>query len=149
MVNTVERVTSLLYLNEITLLLGAPGYLQNTNHKGFRVAITLVRLLLLWLALFTVPWNVGRWLLLVSVVLYALEYFATFFRKNDDTFENVTLCYVVAHVSLFNFLFDRPGFAVGSPFAPIVAVANIILIAYSVVYLTFAFQFNAAWSCYG
>lgn len=149
MVNTVERVTTLLLINEVTFFVGLPGYLQKSNHLGFRIYVTVARVLLLWLALFAIKWSVGLYLLYSSLILYALEYFATFFRTNDDSTDNVTLCFVVSHLSLFNFIFDRPGRSVDSPFSSVVACANVLAVAYSVIYLTYAYEFNAAWGCYG
>lgn len=149
MTNTVNRVTGLLYANEITLLLGAPAYLQKTNHKGARVAVTITRLLLLWLSLFAIKWSIGRYLLLASMAIYLLEYASTFFRKNSDDFHDVATLYVMTHVSLVNFIFDRPGVIVGSPFSPFVAVVNIAAATYAVFYVIIEFDFNAAWGCYG
>ena len=148
MTNTVERVSNLLMLNEVTFFLGFPGYIQHSDHMGARAAVTILRLLLLWLAV-AVAWGAARYLLIISLVLYALEYFATFFRNNSTEKENVVLCYIVAHVSVINFLLDRPGRSVNSPFSAVITCINILAIFYAIVYLTVAYEFNAAWSCYG
>lgn len=149
MANIRARVTTLLLLNEVSFLLGFSGYLQQSSHRGFRLGVTFVRVLLLWLSIIALKWSVGQYVFLAAAALFALEYFAAFFRKAEGDVENVVLCYLVSHFSIVNFVIDRPGAIVGSPFSFAVALVNVAATVYSVVYLTVAFDFNAAWGCYG
>lgn len=149
MTNTVNGLSNLLYINEVNFITGLPSFLQKSNHMGSRVAFSFLRVLLLWLSLFAFPWKLGKWLLVASSAMYLLEMFACYCRKRDTDAENVKLCYIASHVSLINFIFDRPSSFVGSMFSPVVAAANIIAILFSVCYLIYAYEFSAAWGCYG
>lgn len=145
----------LVYTSELNFLTALPAVVafdRSGSRRGVWYSLMATRLALVWTGLL-VKFSVGMYLLLGGVALYCVEAYATARVQSDTSLalhESATVrVYVMAYFSIVNFLLDLPGLAVASGVRALVVLANIAVFAYLVAVATTAFDYHAAWGCYG